>query len=155
MRHVLFGEWLGRLVPLSPHDISEILADQAASGRSFGEIALAWGLCRPQHVWQAWWRQLSERPRQVDLDRVGVDSQAIVHLPRPLALQFRAVPIRAFDTQLVVAASILTLTQAQEKLPPLVRRQLVFVPAADAQIDKALRTYYTETRPAARAVSLN
>lgn len=40
MRHLLFGEWLGRLVPLSTHDVSEILADQAATGRPFGEIAL-------------------------------------------------------------------------------------------------------------------
>ncbi len=56
-----FGELLSRFVNLSAHDVSEILEDQSSSRRRFGEIALAFGLCQPQHVWKAWWCRLSAR----------------------------------------------------------------------------------------------
>ena len=69
---MLFGQCLGRVVPLSAHDVSEILEHQAATRRRFGEIALAWGLCRPQHVWQAWWAQLAQRGSLVFAD-IGYD----------------------------------------------------------------------------------
>src|SRR2546423_848682 len=53
-----FGEILGRLVNLSGHDVNEILEEQNATHQRFGEIALSWGLCAPEDVWQAWCDQL-------------------------------------------------------------------------------------------------
>src|SRR4051812_42063694 len=101
---MLFGECLGKVVRLSGHDVSEIMEHQAATRRKFGEIALAWGLCRPQHVWQAWWEQLSHATPRVDLTKIGVDAQAASHVPADLAAQFRIIPLRRFREQLVVAA---------------------------------------------------
>src|SRR5215207_2344771 len=98
-----FGDYLGKVVRLSTHDVAEILEDQAATRRRFGEIALAWGLCRPQHVWQAWWDQLSRHTKRVDLTEIGVDSQAVAHVSRELAVQFRAIPLRSYREQLVIA----------------------------------------------------
>ena len=75
---MLFGECLGKVVRLSAHDIAEIMEHQAATRRRFGEIALSWGLCRPQHVWQAWWDQLSLHTPHVDLTKLGIDAQAVL-----------------------------------------------------------------------------
>ena len=57
VRRARIGELLSRIVPLSGHDVEEILEEQSANRRKFGEIALAWGLCRPEHVWDAWCQQ--------------------------------------------------------------------------------------------------
>jgi hypothetical protein len=143
----LFGECLAKVVRLSAHDVSEILEHQAATRRKFGEIALAWGLCRPQHVWQAWWDQLStaaDTPA-VDLNRIGVDAQAVAHLPADLAIQFRAVPLRCHEDQLVVATSPRGLARASAELPALLGKQVRFVIAEPEQIDEALAAYYPAT----------
>ena len=142
MAPMLFGECLGKVVPLSAHDVSEILEHQAATRRKFGEIALAWGLCRPQHVWQAWWDQLSRETHKVDLARIGVDAQAVQHLPADLAVQFRAVPLRCHLIQLVIATCDKGLARAQAELPKLLKKQVQFVLADPAQLDLALAAYY-------------
>src|SRR5215207_706960 len=120
-----FGDYLGKVVRLSTHDVAEILEDQAATRRKFGEIALAWGLCRPQHVWQAWWEQLSasaSTPPKVDLTKIGVDAQSVGHVPSELAHAFGVVPLRSFLGQLVVAATEQSLPRAQSELPQLLER---------------------------------
>src|SRR6187401_2835409 len=76
-----FGELLGRFVPLSGHDVYEILEEQSSSGRRFGQIALGWGLCRPPHVWEAWSLQLGGRTPRIDLAKFGIDAQSTDHLP--------------------------------------------------------------------------
>ena len=76
-----FGELLGKLVKLSQHDVEEILEDQTATHRRFGDIALSWGLCQPEHVWQAWSDQLLTQVQRVDLETLGVDSQAAANFP--------------------------------------------------------------------------
>jgi hypothetical protein len=138
----LFGELLGKVVRLSAHDVSEILEHQAATRRKFGEIALAWGLCRPQHIWQAWWEQLSSDTPKVDLHRIGVDTQAIAHIPADLAVQFRAVPLRCHEDQLVVATCPRGLARASAELPALIGKQVKFVIADPAQLDEAIAACY-------------
>ena len=46
-RRARFGELLSRLVPLSGHDIEEILQEQSANRRKFGDIALS---CSPSEA---------------------------------------------------------------------------------------------------------
>ena len=143
MSSMLFGQCLGRVVTLSAHDVSEILEHQAATRRKFGEIALAWGLCRPQHVWQAWWEQLSRQPAPaVDLTKIGVDAQAVAHLAGRLAHEFGAVPLRCFQEQLVVATTERALPRAQAELAPLLGKQVRFVVAEPRQLADAIAAYY-------------
>jgi type IV pilus assembly protein PilB len=142
---VLFGECLGKVVRLSAHDVAEIMEHQAATRRRFGEIALAWGLCRPQHVWQAWWNQLSRHIQHVDLTKLGIDAQAVNCVPANLALQFRVVPLRCFRDQLVLATSARSLGRAQLDLPPLLDKQVQFVIADARQLDEAIAAYYPAT----------
>jgi len=137
-----FGELLGRFVPLSQHDVSEILEDQAISHRRFGEIALSWGLCRPDHIWRAWSAQLAQRVEKVDLPSIGIDTQALTHLDAALAREFAAIPLRVMENQIIVAVSEPTARRASEQLPGLLTRQVQFVLADAQQIDSAIREYY-------------
>ena len=149
MGNRLFGECLGRVVPLSGLDVSEILEDQSASGRRFGEIALAWGLCEPRHVWLAWAEQLGYRTQVVDLSRVGIDVQAVAEVPGRFAWRMRVVPLRTAGDELVVAAEEATLERARARLPGLLKRKVRFVIAPQDQVQSALMAYY----PAGRGIA--
>lgn len=148
---MLFGQCLGRVVTISAHDVSEILEHQAATRRRFGEIALAWGLCRPQHVWQAWWAQLSEGTPAVNLARIGVDAQAIGHVPAELAHRFGVVPLRCHLDQLVVATTPQGLPAARAELPRLLGKRVKFVVTNATDLAAAIAAYYPPTHLAAGA----
>lgn len=141
-----FGDYLAQVVHLTSHDVSEILEDQSASGRRFGEIALSWGLCRPEQVWEAWADQLSGRTRPsvqaVDLPSIGIDAQATTEVPRRLARRFGVMPIRKIGQTLVLAADETTVARAAARLPAILRKSIRFVVARSGQIDAALGEYY-------------
>ena len=139
----LFGELLGRLVPLSNHDVCEILEEQSASRRRFGQIALTWGLCDPQHIWHVWAAQLHGRTPRIDLGTTGIDTQATLHLPAALAARLGVIPVRSVDGRLIIAASESALAPAAEALATAdVQQKVCFVLADPHQIDQAIRTYY-------------
>ena len=138
------GELLGEIVPLSGHDVEEILNEQHTTNRRFGEIALSWGLCQPEHVWSAWCRQVENASRNetVDLDRVGIDAQAVALLPGESAHVFRAIPIRTSDAEVVVASDAPLSERAREELGRLLKKHVKFVMATKQQIDAAIEVYY-------------
>src|SRR5678816_132863 len=97
------GELLSRMVPLSCHDVEGILQEQAANRRRFGEIALAWGLCRPEHVWDAWCQQSADGAEIVDLEQIGIDAQAAAMLPAETARQMSVIPVRVLSDAALLA----------------------------------------------------
>ena len=137
-----FGELLGRFVKLSDQDVSEILEEQAMSHRRFGQIAMSWGLCRPEHVWRAWCDQLADGPERVDLGAVGIDTQALSQISAELAREFGVVPVRSLGEQVILAVSPETLERAAEKLPGLTGKRLQFVLADAEQIAQAITVRY-------------
>ncbi len=143
MNGTRFGECLGQVVNLSEHDVAEILEDQSSSHRRFGEIAMAWGLCRPEDVWHAWCHQLARLTPEVNLATIGIDSQAIAHLPASLAREFGVVPIRSFGGQLVVATDALGAARAAQELPRLLPASIKFVVASRESIAAAIERYYS------------
>ena len=141
--HARFGEHLGRLVELSPHDVHEILAEQHGTRRRFGEIALSWGLCRPEHVWRAWAEQAIEDGQPVDLDAVGVDAQAVSHLPGDVAAAHGVIPIRTFADQIVIACATRPTEDATRAIAAAVRGKTPrFVRADPAQVRELIDAYY-------------
>jgi hypothetical protein len=142
MQRQRIGELLKRLVPLSAHDVEDILHEQRGTPMRFGETAISMGLCQPEHVWRAWCGQGSDEVQRVDLDQVGVDAQAIPLIARDIAMQFGVIPIRVAGDLLVVATSDLCFEEAVVGLPPLLHLKLKFVLAPQQQIQKALATYY-------------
>jgi hypothetical protein len=137
-----FGELLGKLVKLSQHDVEEILEDQNATHRRFGEIALSWGLCEPEHVWQAWSEQLLTQVQSVDLEQLGVDAQAAAMIHREVALQLCAIPIRCLGNQLIVAVGEANTSRVAAELELITAKELRFVHADRAQIEQAIATYF-------------
>ncbi len=142
MRQPRFGELLSRLVHLSGHDVDEILAEQNASHRRFGEIALSLGMCTPENVWQAWCDQLLTQVQKVDLDGLGVDAQAAALIPRELAQRHRAIPIRSLENVLVVAVADSNTESVAAELELVTLRELRFVVADAEQIEQAIESYY-------------
>jgi len=136
------GEILSSLVPLSGHDIEEILSEQSATRQRFGDIALSMGLCRPEHIWKATTAQLDAGPRHVDLARFGIDAQALEHVPAKTARALGVVPLRVAGETLVVAAHADSLVVAGEVLPVILAHRIKFVIADRAQVEAALATYY-------------
>lgn len=155
MGRKLIGAYLGRIVPLSSHDISEIVEEQFASGRRFGEAALALRLCRPHHVWKAWWEQLGESLQTVDLNVLGVDTQALAHVPASAARAFGVIPLRVVRDELVLAASSESIAAATEQLGAQLRKNIRFVQAAAEQIASAIERYYPNSPAAARIEQTN
>jgi len=149
MSQVRFGEFLGRLVNLSRHDVDEILEEQSSTKHRFGEIALSWGLCAPEHVWQAWCDQLLSQVQKVDLEKLGVDSQAAALIPGELARRLCIIPIRCLGQQLIVAVPDHNTEQITIELRKITDMQLRFVAADPNQIQCAITVYYAAEHRAA------
>lgn len=142
MSRALIGQLLGRIVPLSEHDVDEILEEQKGTSRRFGEIAMAWGLCESQHIWKAWCRQTGDRLERIDLGHAGVDTQAMSFMSRQTAIRHTAIPVRSFPDLLVVAVADPSVTKDLAGEMSDLGRQIKFVLADPAEIEFAIVTYY-------------
>jgi hypothetical protein len=140
-----FGQMLGRFVPMSEHDIHEILDEQAVCRRKFGEIALSWSMCRPDHVWRAWCAQLAHEPQRVDLQEVGVDTQALAAIDHAVANEYSVLPLRVMDDELIVATSESSFDRARQALPGLLKRSVRFVHSDEQAIRDAIQKHYAHT----------
>jgi type IV pilus assembly protein PilB len=140
------GELLCQLVSLSGHDIEEILEEQRYTGRRFGEIALAWGLCTPADVWHAWSDQLGQGVQYVNLKSVGIDTQALSLLPGELAARYEVIPLRAVGNRLVLAASEASLARAQAELPGQLTMDIRFTVVDASQLRRAIESQYAQSQ---------
>ncbi len=142
------GERLSRMVPLSGHDIEEILSEQISTGRRFGDIALRLGLCRPEHIWRAWSNQLAESPQRVELNDFGIDAQAVGCVPASIAIKHHIIPVRVLCDVLVVAVDEAAYPEVAKQLLTTLRVKLQFVLSNHQQIATAIRTYYAQSSAA-------
>jgi type IV pilus assembly protein PilB len=149
MSQARFGEFLGRLVNLSRHDVDEILEEQSSTKHRFGEIALSWGLCAPEHVWQAWCDQLLSQVQKVDLEKLGVDSQAAAMIPADIARRLGIIPIRCMGQQLIIAVPDNNTDTIAAELRKVTDKSLRFVGADVHQIQCAISVYYASEQRAA------
>lgn len=140
--HQRIGELLRRLVPLSTHDVDEVLQEQRGTPRRFGEIAISLGLCRPEHIWKAWAAQTTDVVQRVDLKEVGIDAQAAARIPAEVARRLGVIAVRASQGQLVVATSDVCFEEAAVALPTLITTKLKFVLADAALVQDAIERYY-------------
>jgi type IV pilus assembly protein PilB len=138
------GERLSNMVPLSGHDIEEILSEQGTTGKRFGDIAIQLGLCSPEHIWRAWGNQLAEKPQRRDLDEFGIDAQAVEHLPRQVAVRYHVIPVRMLGDELVIAVDEAAYPEVAKELIALLGSKLIFVLSSHTQIARAIRSYYPQ-----------
>ena len=97
------GQILCDMGVISDRDVREVLSQQRRTHQKFGQIAVNWGLAKPQQIWEAWCRQLVDRQIRIDLNEIGVDTHAVAKVPRELALSHRVLPLRLWGRHLVVA----------------------------------------------------
>jgi type IV pilus assembly protein PilB len=142
MSHARIGELLGRMVKLTGHDVEEILQEQSVTRWRFGDIALSWGLCQPEHIWRAWRQQLGEAHQRVDVRTIGVDAQATAYLSPSLAWQYQVVPLRLIGDELLVAVADQSAERAMRELPSSCELKLKFVLADPEQVREAIEQYY-------------
>lgn len=146
MSRTRIGQVLEQMGKLSGHDIDEILQEQASSNlghhRSFGEIAMAMGLCEPHDVWSAWVQQLNQGMERIDLASLGVDAQAAACVTREIATQFCAIPVRLVGSDLVIALSDPAHAAVFEALRESMHATPHFVLADAGQIRHMIARYY-------------
>lgn len=142
MSHARIGELLGQMVKLSGHDVEEILQEQSVTRWRFGDIALSWGLCRPEHIWRAWCEQIGDDAPRINMREIGVDAQATAYLPRSLAMQYQVIPLRMFGDELVLAATESAVQPALRAIPSAIQMKLKFVVADAHEVQEAIERYY-------------
>ena len=144
MSRLRIGQLLEQMGKLSRHDIDEILQEQASSGakKTFGQIALTFGLCQPEHIWKAWADQLTDGFERVDLQSFGIDSQAVARLPHELAMRFCAMPIRMVGDEVIIAVSDPSHIALFEDLEDFLKARPRFVLADAGQIRGMIARYY-------------
>ena len=127
---------------LSNWQVDRILEHQKLSRQRFGQIAVSWGWAGPQDIWQAWARQLAGGDRMVDLDEVGVDTAAVEKVPPAVAWHYRAVALRTWGDQLVLAVPNHLAEVARREMPTLLSGHLHFCIAHRHQMRPALERVY-------------
>lgn len=142
------GERLSHMVPLSGHDIEEILSEQGTTGKRFGEVAIQLGLCAPEHIWRAWGSQLAESPQRINLDEFGIDAQAIALLPVAIAVRYHVVPVRVLGDELVIAVDEAAYPDVAKELITILEHKAKFVLSNHTQIARAIRGYYARSSAA-------
>ena len=137
------GELLGRIIPLSDHDVEEILNEQQAVGtKKFGDIALQLGLAKPEHILEAWLRQLETRIERVHLAHVGIDAQAVACLTAEVARRYNVVPIRGVASELILAVVDLPDPAAIAAIESAAGKRVKLVLADAVDVATAIARYY-------------
>jgi hypothetical protein len=126
---------------LSSIDIDEILEQQERSGERFGEIAMSWGLCAPEHVCEAWCIQYAEGLERSDLSQ-GLDAKLILSVPAALARQLHIVPLVSIADQMVVACDHPVDGEQWMQILEATGKDVRFILAEPEVIEEALEVYY-------------
>lgn len=143
--HRKIGQLLSEIVPLSMHDVEDILQEQKSTRQRFGDAALSLGMVMPEHVWRAWISQIEADGDQVDLDEVGVDSQAVDELPSHVAKKHLVLPIRAAGNELLIACEHALDDADRKHVQKHLHRHAVFILARSGQVEDAISHYHRPT----------
>jgi MSHA biogenesis protein MshE len=102
---VKIGQLLVNQGVLTAEQVEQILAEQKNAGRPFGDLAERLFGISPEAVEKAWIEQYLALSTEIDLDQQRIDVQVLRTLNRRQAWQFRMLPIRREDQDLVMATS--------------------------------------------------
>ena len=136
------GQILSQMGKLSAIDIDEILEQQAVTHARFGEIALAWGLCEPIDVCEAWCIQLADGVDWVDLAASNIDAKVILSVPAFLARQLQILPLVSMADQMVVASARPVDGNEGLQILEATGKDVRFILADESMIEEALDLYY-------------
>lgn len=138
----LIGQILVDMGVLQDWQVEAIVQHQNLSRQRFGQIAVAWGWAKPQDIWRAWARQLTQNTEVMDLDEIGVDTAATEKVSPGIARHYQVVAVRTWGNNLVLAVPEHMAEQARRDLPMLLGGELFFCIAKGEQVRAALERAY-------------
>jgi len=136
------GQILSRMGKLSSIDIDEILEQQAISHGRFGEIAMAWGLCEPGDICEAWCIQFAEGWDGFGTSSSEIDAALLLSVPAELARELHIVPLVSIADQMVVAAAQPMDGDQWMQILEATGKDVRFILAEPEAIEEALEVYY-------------
>lgn len=148
---IRLGELLVQQGALSEQQVQQILKQQKDSGRPFGELAETMFDVGPEAIEEAWIEQYLSYATATDLNRQRVDPDILEMLTRRQAWQFRFLPLRREDGELIAATSRDHLRRAVNFAWRRFSEPIYFLVADPDQLQDALMTHYPW--PAAASLS--
>jgi len=136
------GELLVSAGLLNDRQVREVLNEQQQSGRPFGDIAERMFNVSPEAVEQAWIDQYLALGTEVDLNTQRVDVEVLRVLNRRQAWQFRMIPLRREDNELVMATSRERFTRAVNFAWRRMHDPVFFLIAQRPQLEHFLMEHY-------------
>lgn len=136
------GDLLVQRGLLTPAQRDTVLREQRTDPRPFGAIAERMFGVIPARVEEAWADQFSDLTSHVDPRREAVDPRVLAAIDRRQAWQFRVLPLREEDGDLVLCTTREHLVRALKFTGWRIARSCHFVLAEPLALGEALVRYY-------------
>jgi hypothetical protein len=141
-RGIRIGELLVRHGVLSEQQVFEILQEQKRTQRPFGDLAERMFEVSAEAVEQAWIEQYLTLSPVVDLNEQDIDVKVLKVLNRRQAWQFRMLPLRREEDELVIATTQDRLKRAVNFAWRRVHDPVYFLIARRPQLEDFLMQHY-------------
>jgi len=142
MHTIRLGEILMQMDLLTEGQIDEILGIQHEEGGTFGEIAERIHGIHPEDVELAWASQYREISGVSDVRGLHIHPDALACCTRRQAWQFRVLPLRTSDREIVFATTVERLARALRFATRTLDRPCSFVITESAWLGEALQEHY-------------
>ncbi len=150
---------LGRILVergvLDDQQVQRILQEQKQTGEPFGLICERLCKVSPQTIESAWAEQYAGLVQEVDLSIEHFEAKALALVTRRQAWQFRALPIRFTETELMMASTQLHLSRALRFATHVIGVPVFFVLADPENLGQALCRHYPLPGLTPESVSVN
>jgi len=142
MHTIRLGEIMMRMDLLTEAQVEEILEIQLDEGGTFGEIAERTHGIHPEDVELAWASQYREISGVSDIRGLEIDARALACCTRRQAWQFRVLPIRSDEHEIVIATTVERLARALRFVTRKLDRPCSFVITESTWLGEALQEHY-------------
>lgn len=139
---VRMGELLVQQGVLSQQQVEDILAEQKRIGRPFGDLAERMFGVSPDAVEQAWVDQYVTLSTQIDLEKQRIDIRVLKSINRRQAWQFRMLPLRREEDELVAATCADHLRRAVNFAWRRLDEPIYFLIASRPQLEEFLMDHF-------------
>lgn len=140
--HVRLGDLLVARGVITEDQRQRVLAAQAHSARPFGVIAERMFAIDPQGIEQAWAAQFAILAEHVDPREIWPSPEVIQLFERRQAWQFRVLPLRYDDGELIVCTAEMFLARALRFVGWRITTPVSFVMAQPEALGEALSKWY-------------
>lgn len=136
------GDLLVRQGVLTEQQVEDILTEQRAVGRPFGELAERLFGVSPQDVERAWAEQYSQIAGEFSLHSAKFECEALASITARQAWQFRVLPVRFSGEELTVCTTKDQLARALRFVGWKIQKPCHFVLAGPEELAQGLMKHF-------------